>query len=661
MLGWLLQNKKFKKIVTIQFIFLVAVFLFLPAFTTVKAQGTDVYSEDFGLQPIQENIALGAQDIRVTIAKIIRVVLGFLGTIALVLILYAGYTIMTSAGNEQKVATGKKILLNATIGLAIIMSAFAITQFVLNKLAQATGYAGGAAGGGAPGTPSFTASGSLGAIVKDHYPFRNQIDVARNTRITVTFFMPLQPESVIFDTNADDIYGDCNAEITNWWDDCDQLNPEAIEIYEIDNDGNRVGAQLTDMNVLAVYEDGSVYTLVLRPVDFLGDSVRDVSYSVNLTSDIMKEGGGESMFSTDPDGRYEWRFRTGTELDLSPPKIVSVYPRDGQTAPRNTAIQINFSEPVDPSVVQGSADTFTNIIFDNNPAADVEGYWRVSSGYKTVEFVSYDACGENSCGDPMYCIPTTCPTGDELCSDNRQVLVRTAELVNPGSFEAVPFSGVVDMAGNALDGNADNAADGKPAPNSNEITADDANPDNYIWGFAVQNVIDRTAPYIISVLPNPDDEDVPADAPFRILFSKPMLSSSLSNIKVEEYPFYTAFWFRATSYLQSDDTTLVSFNHRAFGPDDMDLYYFTSVDTKVKSLTQNCLYPGRGPEYNAVPTECVQDEDGNVISGCADTTYNEDQDTACVFSGATPEDLFQPNVSSCLDTLKRDDVSPVTP
>ena len=91
----------------------------------------------FGVQPIQENTQLGSDDIRVTVAKIINVFLILLGTIAFGLVVYGGFVYMTSGGSEEKVAQAKKILVNATIGLAIVLSAFAITQFVLNKLQQA--------------------------------------------------------------------------------------------------------------------------------------------------------------------------------------------------------------------------------------------------------------------------------------------------------------------------------------------------------------------------------------------------------------------------------------------------------------------------------------------------------------------------------------------
>ncbi len=105
--------------------------LFLFSLNTVSAQDT------FGLQAVGDNINLGAQDIRVTIGKIVRAVLGLLGVIAVVIVLYGGFVYMTSAGNEEKVTQGKKILINGIIGLAIILSALTITQFVLNKLSEA--------------------------------------------------------------------------------------------------------------------------------------------------------------------------------------------------------------------------------------------------------------------------------------------------------------------------------------------------------------------------------------------------------------------------------------------------------------------------------------------------------------------------------------------
>ncbi|MCX6779632.1 MAG: hypothetical protein NT034_00410, partial [Candidatus Magasanikbacteria bacterium] len=99
-------------------------------------------SLDLGLQPLDAT-GLGHADIRIIIANIIKSALGLLGILAVSLMLYAGYEWMTSGGNEEQIGTAKKILLNAVIGLAIILSAYSIVAFVMTKLVEATGYNGG--------------------------------------------------------------------------------------------------------------------------------------------------------------------------------------------------------------------------------------------------------------------------------------------------------------------------------------------------------------------------------------------------------------------------------------------------------------------------------------------------------------------------------------
>lgn len=68
------------------------------------------------------------------VGSIIGVFLSLLGVIFLCLIIYGGFLWMTSAGNESKVLTAKKVLTQAVIGLIIILSAYGITQFVLRSL-----------------------------------------------------------------------------------------------------------------------------------------------------------------------------------------------------------------------------------------------------------------------------------------------------------------------------------------------------------------------------------------------------------------------------------------------------------------------------------------------------------------------------------------------
>lgn len=81
---------------------------------------------------------LGSTDIRVTIARIIRVAMGLLGIVAVVIILIGGFTWMTAGGNEEKVGEAKKWIFAGIIGLAIILSAYAIATFVISNLVSAT-------------------------------------------------------------------------------------------------------------------------------------------------------------------------------------------------------------------------------------------------------------------------------------------------------------------------------------------------------------------------------------------------------------------------------------------------------------------------------------------------------------------------------------------
>jgi hypothetical protein len=73
------------------------------------------------------------------IGQIINVVLGFLGILLLGYMLYAGFLWMTSGGSEDKVGEAKTMIKNAIIGLVIIVSAFALSNFVLTSLVNVAG------------------------------------------------------------------------------------------------------------------------------------------------------------------------------------------------------------------------------------------------------------------------------------------------------------------------------------------------------------------------------------------------------------------------------------------------------------------------------------------------------------------------------------------
>lgn len=104
------------------------------------AQG-GLSEEDVGVTAIEqtEGFKLGGGDVRQTAARLINVALGFLGIIAVIIVLIGGFKYMLSGGNEEKTAEARKLIISGIIGLAIILSAWAITSFVISRLIEATG------------------------------------------------------------------------------------------------------------------------------------------------------------------------------------------------------------------------------------------------------------------------------------------------------------------------------------------------------------------------------------------------------------------------------------------------------------------------------------------------------------------------------------------
>ncbi len=380
---------------------------FLPSYAHAQ-EGTD-----FGIADVEQDIQLGGFDFPLVVTKIIRALLGFLALVMVVMTLYAGYQIMVSGGNEEKVLQGKNTLKNAVIGLAIIFFALIIVQFVINLLKGATGYE--SKKSTTPIINTFEGAGSLVKLIKDHYPASNQTDIYRNTKIAVTFNVEVDPSSIIENTNntcwpldgtdsvkilgvvdADDYGSNCKkhditGEILEYYGDCfegvcDSMKTEAVNIYrfEVDENGEEVqvdsSGEETDLFVEADgmvsynYDDETdgheAYTFVFKPKELLGNDEADQWHKVIITGAVTKmqknaNDESVSIFEGYYKDDYPWNFETNTEIDLSPPYVVDVSPNPGDEVSKNKALKITFNEAVDPMVVQGvigGNSTFDNIL-----------------------------------------------------------------------------------------------------------------------------------------------------------------------------------------------------------------------------------------------------------------------------------------------------------
>lgn len=91
------------------------------------------------LEDVNADADLGSENLTATVGKLIWAVLSVLGVIFLVLVLYAGFTWMTAQGDTKKVEKARDILITSVIGLVILLSAYAISTFVIETLSTATG------------------------------------------------------------------------------------------------------------------------------------------------------------------------------------------------------------------------------------------------------------------------------------------------------------------------------------------------------------------------------------------------------------------------------------------------------------------------------------------------------------------------------------------
>ena len=133
----------YKKIMSLAAILLAVNFIFSFSVLALAANDVDVlwggqeqknYIKDNSGLPSESNL----NDPRQVAARVIRIILGFLGILAVVIILFAGFKWMTSGGSEDKVGEAKKMLAAGIIGLVIILSAYALANFVISQLYSAT-------------------------------------------------------------------------------------------------------------------------------------------------------------------------------------------------------------------------------------------------------------------------------------------------------------------------------------------------------------------------------------------------------------------------------------------------------------------------------------------------------------------------------------------
>lgn len=282
------------------------------------------FAQDAGLEAVGAEIGLSAEDPRIIAARIINVALGLLGIIVLVIVLYAGFQWMTAGGDAAKVEEAKARLRNGIIGLIIILSAYAITAFVVRSLTEATGFGDGTGVGPGPGPGPLPGGGGATAFQLRSITPSGAIPL-RNVEVRFLFTRDVDPATA----------------------------SAAIRVLRA-SDGAEVAG--------AVTVDGSNITFVPNePCPAPNEDRRCFEADTEFVARVLtslRSSTGSTIVCGGFAPACEGRFTTGSLVDTAPPTAVIEYPLDGQSIPVDDLIFVRTRATDDSGI--SHIDTFVN-------------------------------------------------------------------------------------------------------------------------------------------------------------------------------------------------------------------------------------------------------------------------------------------------------------
>lgn len=86
----------------------------------------------------ESGLSTSTTNLKTMIMKVIGIVLGFLGIIAVIIVIVGGFKWMTSGGAEDKTKAARDLIVSGMIGLVIVLIAYTIVHFVSEALLNTT-------------------------------------------------------------------------------------------------------------------------------------------------------------------------------------------------------------------------------------------------------------------------------------------------------------------------------------------------------------------------------------------------------------------------------------------------------------------------------------------------------------------------------------------
>ncbi len=347
-----------------------------------------------GLDTFAEAAGFSTQgDLTLIIARLIRTAISFLGVIAVVMVLYGGFLFMTASGSEDKVKRAKRLFTSALIGLVIVLSAFAIVQFILSQLTSALsgGSPGGSSGPGGiyvdGGNPS--SQFSLTSVNTDC------AEAMMNLQLQFTFSQRVSSTSV----EADGIL----------------VKKGGVEVdgtYEVS--GKRV-----------------TFTPAAACESVAGEYCFDASteYTITLDASVLESTTGKSL-TCSSDYPCSYAFTTGTAVDTEGPDLSMDAPDNGASVYANDIelLQALATDDTGVSSVDFTVDGDT--VYQAALSTDsTEGALAATNYFYTADGTQWDTSGFSTGSYAIRAKGSDC-AGHSDTSSSVTVVLRPAHCAN---------------------------------------------------------------------------------------------------------------------------------------------------------------------------------------------------------------------------------------
>ena len=348
-------------------------------------------ADGFGLNETGEGLGFAPRgadfSIRGLVIGIVKYLIGLIGVAAIVMILYGGVRWMTAGGSPDKVNKAKKIIINAAIGLAICIAAFAIVSFIQYQVTTWI----------APGDDDDDDDGDglsdpIVFIISDWDPEDGEVNLPRNLNIGIDF-----------NQNIDVVSINLN-QITLTQTVAGVEEPIDLEIEDLTITNRRIEIRAPgncdEPNIDYCYDANAVISVVVG------------------ANTILSADDGESISCASSEYNCNISISVGELFDTEPPTVQVTYPINGSSFRngQNFGLEAHTTDNVD----------VTNVIFYANGfnmnalVVEVqENSWAASwtlSGYQDGNYIwliarAIDSSGNESLSNfvrirqiPAHCV-----------------------------------------------------------------------------------------------------------------------------------------------------------------------------------------------------------------------------------------------------------------